>query len=817
MAPGGEPSLGAEQLARTVVDKLHVMQAAGPATATPNDWYMAFAYAVRDQLLGRWRDTVLAFARSDIKVVAYLSAEFLVGPHLGNALVNLGLEDAARGAADALGLDLDEVLDREEEPGLGNGGLGRLAACYLDSLATGQVPAIGYGVRYEFGIFDQVISGGWQVEITDKWLRLGNPWEIARPERTFAVGFGGRTEPWRDELGRYRVRWTPARQVMGVAHDTPIPGYRVPHVNLLRLWSAEACESFDFEAFNTGDYDGAVEDKVASENLTKVLYPNDEPAEGKRLRLEQQYFFVSCSLQDLIALHTQMGGTLDTLPAGFAVQLNDTHPSIAVAELMRLLVDEHLMDWDEAWPITTRALAYTNHTLLPEALETWPVALMGAVLPRHLEIIYEINRRFLDEVRRRYPDDDGKAARLSIIDERGGRSVRMAHLAAVASHSINGVARLHTRLLEQHVLRDFHALWPDKIRNVTNGVTPRRWMVLANPELTALVTGRIGDGWIRDASGLEALAPLADDPGFGNEWRAVKLKNKERLAAVIRQRTGLDVDPASLFDIQVKRIHEYKRQHLNALHVITLYNRLRRGDATGEPPRTVIFAGKAAPGYWLAKRIIRLITAVADVVNGDPAVKGRLRVVFLPDYNVKNSMPVYPAADLSEQISTAGKEASGTGNMKFALNGAVTIGTLDGANVEIREAVGPDNFFLFGLTTDEVATTKAAGYRPRDRYHADPELHEAIDQIAHGAFSAGDRALFQGLVAALLERDEYMLLADYRAYVDCQRRAAAAFADAPRWTRMSILNTARSGCFSSDRSVREYCETIWHAPPLLAR
>jgi len=814
-APKDEPPLGADALARVVVDKLHVMQAAGPATATPNDWYMAFAYAVRDQLLGRWRHTVLAFARPDIKVVAYFSAEFLVGPHLGSALVNLGLVDAARGAAEALGLDLDAVLAQEEEPGLGNGGLGRLAACYLDSLSTRQVPAIGYGIRYEFGIFDQVIRDGWQVEITDKWLRLGNPWEIARPERTFGVGFGGRTETWKDEAGRHRVRWVPARLVQGVAYDTPVPGYRVPHVNLLRLWRAEACESFDFDAFNTGDYYGAVEDKVVSENLSKILYPNDEPAGGKRLRLEQQYFFVSCSLQDLIALHTQMGGSLDALPEGFAVQLNDTHPSIAVAELMRLLVDEHLMDWDEAWPITTRALAYTNHTLLPEALETWPVSLMGAVLPRHLEIIYEINRRFLDEVRRRYPGDDGKTARLSLIDEGGGRSVRMAHLAVVGSHSVNGVARLHTELLKAHVLRDFHALWPGKIRNVTNGVTPRRWMVQANPDLAALVTARIGHGWIRDASALEALAPLADEPAFRDEWRRVKLGSKRRLAEVIRRRTGIEVDPASLFDIQVKRIHEYKRQHLNVLHVVTLYNRLRRGEAAGEPPRTVVFAGKAAPGYWMAKRIIRLITAVADVVNGNPAVAGRLKVVFLPDYNVKNSMPVYPAADVSEQISTAGKEASGTGNMKFALNGAVTIGTLDGANLEIREAVGADNFFLFGLTADEVATMKAEGYVPRDRYHADPELHEAIDQIAGGAFSAGDRELFRGLVDGLLERDEYMLLADYRAYVDGQRRVAEAFADEPRWTRMSVLNTARSGCFSSDRSIKEYCETIWHAPPLL--
>ena len=602
--------------------------------------------------------------------------------------------------------------------------------------------------------------------------------------------------------------------VKGVAYDTPVPGYRVPTTNLLRLWKAEATESFDFEAFNVGDYYRAVDEKVASETISKVLYPNDEPEIGKKLRLSQQYFFVSCSLQDMIRLHLIRGKRLDEFDAYWAAQLNDTHPAIAVAELMRLLVDEHLMDWDQAWQITQRTCAYTNHTLLAEALEKWPLPLFGALLPRHLEIIFEINRRFLDAVRLRYPGDDQRLRRLSLIDETGERSVRMAHLAAVGSHAINGVAALHTELLKQTVLSDFCELEPQKFFNVTNGVTPRRWMVLSNPRLSALITRHIGEGWV---SGLEdelgRIEPLAGDTDFQQAWHSVKAENKRELAALIKERTGTVVNPESLFDIQVKRLHEYKRQHLNVLYLVTLYQRLREGVNASTTPRTVIFGGKAAPGYRMAKLIIRLINGVAAVVNHDPKTSELLKVVFLPDFNVKTGQRVYPAADLSEQISTAGKEASGTGNMKFAMNGALTIGTLDGANVEIREAVGPENFFLFGLTAAEVIEWKTKGYRPRDVYESNEELRGAIDAISSGLFSDGDRDLFRPLVDSLLTRDDYMLLADYQAYVDCQQRASEAYRDQPDWTRMSILNCARVGRFSSDRSIREYCRHIWHIDP----
>jgi len=803
-------------LAQAVADNLHYVQARVPEIATRNDWYMALACTVRDRLLDRWIKTVQGMLTSkDVRVVCYLSAEFLMGPQLGNSLINLGIYDPAREAVGRLKLDLDELLAQEEEPGLGNGGLGRLAACFMDSLSTLEVPAIGYGIRYEFGIFDQEIRDGWQVEVTDKWLRLGNPWEIPRPEIAFDVKLGGHTEHYRDERGRQRVRWIPARVVKGVAYDTPVTGYRVTTTNLLRLWKAEASESFDFAAFNTGDYFGAVHDKVASETISKVLYPNDDPYAGKQLRLAQQYFFVSCSLQDMIRLQRITKKGLDRFHERFAVQLNDTHPSIAVAELMRLLVDEYQMDWDEAWGITQKTFAYTNHTLLPEALEKWPLALFASQLPRHLEIIYEINRRFLDEVRTKYPGDDQRLARLSLIEESGDKSVRMAHLASVGSHAINGVAALHTDLLKKTVLHDFYELWPEKFHNVTNGVTQRRWMVLSNPQLAKLITTHIGDRWVSHLEDeLRRLEPLADDPAFQREWRKVKAENKRALAAVIKDRTGVVVDPDSLFDIQVKRLHEYKRQHLNVLHVVTLYNRLKAGRGAAVTPRTVIFGGKAAPGYMMAKLIIKLINAVADVVNRDPDVSNSLKVVFFPDFNVKNGQRVYPAADLSEQISTAGKEASGTGNMKFSMNGALTIGTLDGANVEIREAVGPDNFFLFGLTAEEVSELKARGYQPRGYYESSPELREALDLIGSGHFSNGDRDLFRPLVDSLLTRDDYLLLADYQAYLDCQDRVSHAYRDQKHWTRMSILNVARMGQFSSDRSIQQYCSDIWQVKPV---
>jgi glycogen phosphorylase len=798
-------------LKQAVLDHLHFTQARSVPLATRNDWYMAVACAVRDRMLDDWLTSLQHLRRKEVKIVSYLSAEFLMGPHLGNNLVNLGITEPVRQAVAELGQDLDDLLQQEEEPGLGNGGLGRLAACYMDSLATLRVPAIGYGIRYEFGIFDQEIRDGWQVEKTDKWLRLGNPWEICRPEITYLVNLGGHTEQLADENGRMRVRWTPNKIVKGVAYDTPVAGYRSGITDLLRLWKSEAVESFDFQAFNLGNYYRAVDEKIVSETISKVLYPNDEPEIGKKLRLAQQYFFVSCSLQDMLRIHLLRGLHLDTFAESFAVQLNDTHPSIAVAELMRLLVDEHCLEWDSAWQITRSTMGYTNHTLLPEALEKWPLPLFAEMLPRHLEIIYEINRRFLDEVRLARPGNDQLAARMSIIDESGGRYVRMAHLASVGSHAINGVAALHTELLKQTILRDFYELYPERFHNVTNGVTPRRWVALSNPGLTALITGKIGDGWLTLPGELQGLEKFAVNRTFQKSWQKVKKENKKVLAALIKQRTGITVDPASLFDVLVKRIHEYKRQHLKVLHIITLYNRIKRNPQAGITPRTFIFGGKAAPGYHMAKLIIKLITSVGEVVNNDPDVAGRLKVVFFPDFNVTNGQVIYPAADLSEQISTAGKEASGTGNMKFSLNGALTVGTLDGANVEIREEVGEDNFFLFGLNAAEVQDVKSRGYAPRSRYEGNPELREAIDRIAAGDFSGGDGELFRPLVEQLLNHDDYLVLADYQAYIDCQERIDAAYCDSELWTRMSILNVARMGTFSSDRSIRDYCEKIWSA------
>jgi starch phosphorylase len=807
--------LGVDAIAEGLIENLHCLQAKLPQHATRNDWYMALSYTVRDRMLHRYIRTLEAIedANTPVKVVAYLSAEFLTGPHLGNSLVNLGIWETAEQALATLGQDLLTLLEQEEEPGLGNGGLGRLAACYMDSLATLNVPAIGYGLRYEFGIFDQEIHNGWQVELTDKWLRFGNPWEIVHSEITFDVNLGGRTEHFRDDQGRYRVRWIPERVVKGIAYDTPVPGYRVPTTNLLRLWKAEAVESFFFDAFNVGDYYGAVNEKVKSETISKVLYPNDEPEAGKQLRLAQQYFFVSCSLQDMIRLLLAQEKTLAEFAVYWAVQLNDTHPSIAIAELMRLLVDEHSMEWDDAWAITQQACGYTNHTLLTEALEKWPLPLFSKLLPRHLEIIHEINRRFLDDVRLRHPGDDELLRRLSLIDESGDKYVRMAHLASVGGHAINGVAALHTELLKRTVLRDFYMVMPEKFFNVTNGVTPRRWIVLSNRKLSALITSRIGERWISSLeSELQRLEPLAADAGFQSEWQAVKADNKLMLSAFIKERTGITVDPQSMFDIQVKRLHEYKRQHLNVLYVITLYNRLRRGQTSVS--RTVIFGGKAAPGYRMAKLIIKLINSVADVINQDRQVSNLLKVVFIPDFNVKSSHHVYPAADVSEQISTAGKEASGTGNMKFAMNGALTIGTLDGANVEIREAVGPENFFLFGLTADQVVQLKRDGYDPRRYYESNQDLREALDLIDAGFFTNGDRTVFRPLVESLLTRDDYLLLADYEAYVDAQQRVSDAYRDRADWTRMSILNSARVGRFSSDRSIRDYCRDIWDARPM---
>jgi len=816
IAPSGGARTGGTvaDLRQSFLDNLFCSMGRVPIAATRNDAYTALALTIRDRVLAQGVRTIEAFFEQDARVVAYLSAEFLPGPHLANNLLNLGIADATRQAMSELGLDLDALVEQEEEPGLGNGGLGRLASCYMDSLASLEVPAIGYGIRYEFGIFDQLIRDGWQVEVTDKWLRFGNPWEIARPELAFDVPFGGHTETWTDEQGRYRVRWVPQTVVKGVAYDTPILGYRVGTCNILRLWKAEAVESFDFAAFNHGDYYRAVEDKMSSENITKVLYPNDEPLQGKLLRLQQQFFFVTCSLQNLLRVHLALGRPVDRFHEKFAIQLNDTHPAVGVAELMRLLLDEHLVDWDTAWEVTRHTFAYTNHTLLPEALETWPVGLFGSVLPRHLEIIYEINRRFLDEVRARFPDDAARLARMSLIDEGGVRSVRMAHLATVGGHRVNGVARLHSELLKKLVMHDFAELWPQKFCNITNGVTPRRFVAVSNPALAQLISHRVGDDWLRDLEQLRNLEACADDLEFHQQWREVKLAAKRGLATLIEQRTGVAVNPESLFDIQAKRLHEYKRQHLNVLHILTLYLRLRQDPQADVPARTFIFGAKAAPGYFMAKLIIKLINSVADLVNHDRLVRDRLTVVFFPDYNVKNAQHVYPAADLSEQISTAGKEASGTGNMKFSLNGALTIGTLDGANVEIREEVGVDNFFLFGLTAAEVEALQSRGYRPRDHYEQSATLRAVLDFIASGALAQGDAALFRPLVDNLLCDDPFLVLADYQAYVDCQQRVSALWRDPRAWTRTAILNVARMGKFSSDRSIRDYCELVWNVKPV---
>jgi glycogen phosphorylase len=806
--------LGKEALRRAFLDNLYYVQGKFPALATKHDYYMALAYTVRDRLLRRWISTAAAYTRQGSRTVAYFSAEFLLGPHLGNNLLNLGIEEPVRQAIRQLGLSFEELLGLEEEPGLGNGGLGRLAACYLDSMATLEIPSIGYGIRYEFGIFSQYLVDGWQVEQTDKWLRKGNPWEIPRPEWSVKVKLGGHTERHADRDGRTHVRWVADRTVLGVPYDTPILGYRNNTANTLRLWRAEAPESFDLSVFNRGDYYGAVQQKVVSENISKVLYPNDEQIQGKELRLEQQFFFVSCSLQDMLRIMRVQKIALERFHEKFAVQLNDTHPAVAIAELMRLLVDEHGIDWDRAWSVTQQTFGYTNHTLLPEALERWPLDLISRVLPRHVEIVFEINARFLDQVRMSFPGDAERVARMSLIDESGGRYVRMANLASVGSHAINGVAQLHSELLKQDVLADFHALWPGKFGNMTNGVTPRRWIALANPRLSRLLCNAIGEDWVRDLEQLRRLEPYSEEAGFRREWRFIKRSVKEDFASHVRRATGIAIDPESLFDVQVKRIHEYKRQHLNVLHIVALYHRIKSDPNVDIQPRTFIFGGKAAPGYHFAKLMIKLITAVGELVNKDPSVRDRLKVVFLPNYNVTNGQRVYPAAELSEQISTAGKEASGTGNMKFSMNGALTIGTLDGANVEIREEVGAENFFLFGLTAEQVQATWKNGYDARAIYHGNDELRAVIDLVGEGHFSRGDRDLFRPLVESLLNGDAYRLLADFQSYVDCQAQVSAAYREPERWTRMSILNVARMGKFSSDRSIREYCEQIWRVKPV---
>ncbi len=784
-------------------------------TASLHDLYMALSYAVRDRLMTRYLASQEAIRARPQKTVAYLSAEFLIGPQLNNNLLNLGIQKEAEEALRRFGIEsLNHILEVEEEPGLGNGGLGRLAACYMESLASLQVPAIGYGIRYEFGIFNQIIRDGWQVEVTDKWLKGGWPWELPQPDEACFVGFGGRTESYVDDQRIYRVRWIPSEHAIGIPHDVPVLGYRVNSCDRLRLWRADATESFDFYAFNIGDYYGAVEEKVGSETLSKVLYPNDGTDEGRRLRLKQQHFFVSCSLQDMLRSLEKREIAVEEFPNHWTVQLNDTHPAIAVAELMRLLIDQHHFQWEKAWEITNRSVAYTNHTLLPEALEKWDLALFKSLLPRHLEIIYEINRRFLQQVRLRYPGNDLILRKLSIIDEEGEKSIRMAHLATIGAHHVNGVAALHSDLIKRQLLPEFADLWPEKFTNVTNGVTPRRWVGLANPELSELLDQEVGPNWITNMDLLTKLEDKQHDKGFLEQFGATKLSSKRKLAGYIHRQTGVLVDPASMFDVQVKRIHQYKRQHLNALQVITQYLRIKNGMAQGMAPRTVIFGGKAAPGYFMAKLMIRFINGIAEMVNADPDMDGRLRVVFLPDYNVKLGEQVYPATDLSEQISTAGKEASGTGNMKFAMNGALTIGTLDGANIEIRELVGEENFFLFGKTETEIVELQKNGYDPQTYIKTIPELSEALRLVELGHFSNGDGELFKPLINNLKCNDPFFVMADFGDYLRAQDNVCRAWQDRQEWNRMALLNTARSGFFSSDRSIREYCKSIWKVEPL---
>ena len=820
MATGGgndetRTGMTAQSLRNAIEDHVRYTLGRPVQLLEPQHYYHALALAVRDRMQKRWIETTQTYVGMPSKVAVYLSAEFLMGPHLGNNLLNLGLEEEARTALAELGQDFDTVLACEEEPGLGNGGLGRLAACYLESLATLERPAIGYGIRYEFGIFDQDIRDGWQVERTDNWLANGNPWEIAKPELNYKVGWGGHTERFTDAAGNPQVRWLPEREIKGVYYGTPIQGYGVNNCNTLTLWSANAVNALVLEAFNAGDYYRAVEDQVISENVTKILYPNDEPEVGKRLRLAQQYFFVSCSLQDILHMLEDFAKmTAHHLPERAAIQLNDTHPSIAVAELMRLLIDERDFSWAEAWDITVKTLAYTNHTLLPEALETWPLKMFERYLPRHLEIIYEINSRFLDEVRRRFPGDDARARRMSLIGEDGDRSIRMAHLATVGSHAVNGVAAMHSELVKTTILKDFYELWPERFTNVTNGVTPRRFVGLSNPGLRKLLDRTIGEGWMVDLQKLRGLERYADDPSFQRNWTAVKRENKARLAGLVAAKTGIELNPDWMFDVQVKRIHEYKRQHLNALHIITLYNRLKANPNLDIAPRAFVFGGKAAPGYFIAKLIIKLINSIGETVNNDPEVNGKIKVAFIPNFNVQSGQLIYPAADLSEQISTAGKEASGTGNMKFMMNGALTIGTLDGANVEMREEAGAENFFLFGLTVDEVHDLLARGYRPRDYLNANPELSAAIAAISEGRFSHGDTEVFAPLVSNIVDHDPFLVLADYADYIRCQDEVSRTWQDPATWARMSILNSARSGKFSSDRSIADYCDEIWNVRPI---
>ncbi len=792
-----ESSLGKDKLSSTAYDK-----------------YLAVCYSVRDKLIAKWIQTQQTYYQKDVRRIYYISMEFLMGRSLGNAMVNLGMEGVAHKALYGMGLSLEDLREEELEAGLGNGGLGRLAACFLDSMATLELPAYGYGIRYDYGMFHQKIRNGFQQEHPDNWLRLTNPWEISRPEYTVTVQFKGRVVSRKNPMGGVIFEWVETENVLACPYDIPIPGYANNTVNTLRLWSAKSVDEFGLHYFNSGDYLEASKDIALAESISKVLYPNDSSMNGKELRLKQQYFMCSATLQDIIRRHKKVHKDCSQLADKAAVQLNDTHPAISIPEMMHLLVDIEGLSWEQSWDITTRIFAYTNHTLLPEAMEKWGVDLLGRLLPRHLQIIFEINYRFLKQVSWKFPGDMERLRRMSLIEEGEHRMVRMAYLAMVGSHSVNGVAKLHTELLKTNVVQDFNQLDPEKFSNKTNGVTPRRWLLKANPSLSSLITEKIGGQWARDFSHIRELEKFAEDADFLERWKSIKLQNKQKLAALLRKTQDVDIDVHTLFDVQVKRIHEYKRQILNILHAIHLYNEIKSGRGKGFQPRTLFFGGKAAPGYFMAKLSIKLINAVADVINSDSQSNKLLKVIFLQDYRVSLAEKVFPASDLSEQISTAGTEASGTGNMKFAINGALTIGTLDGANIEIQEEVGAENFFIFGLTAEQVRKTKSSGYNPVEYIDKDPKLMAVIDMFRNGYFSPEAPNLFTPILDSLIYRDEYMLMADFGDYVQCQQKVSTLYRDQDAWTRKSVLNVARMGKFSSDRTIQEYNRDIWRAAPV---
>ncbi len=781
---------------------------------TPFDEFLGLAYTVRERLIERWIASRQQYHSQNAKRIYYLSMEFLLGRLLSDNIINLQLLSSCNQAADDLRLDMESVVDQEHDAGLGNGGLGRLAACYLDSMATLKLPALGYGIRYDFGIFNQKIVNGNQVEMPEMWLQFRNPWEIERPEFRKTIKYYGKTMLVKDTDGKMRFRWIDTIDVLAIPYDIPIPGFGVNNVNSLRLWSARAAEEFNFQEFNQGDYIGACESKLVSENISKVLYPNDNNVSGRELRLKQQHFFTSASLQDIIRRYRSANSDFRSFAEKVAIQLNDTHPSIAIVELMRLFIDEHYLEWEEAWALVTGTFAYTNHTLMPEALEKWPVSLMRNLLPRHLDIIFEINARFLREVSYRFPGDTDRLRRMSIIEEGDEQQVRMAYLAIVGSHSVNGVSKLHTRLLCDRLVHDFFEMWPEKFNSKTNGISPRRWLYKANPSLRDLITETIGPSWVTNLGDLSKLADHVADGKLREKWRAAKLAAKKRFAGKMHKWEHMAIDPSMMFDVQVKRMHEYKRQLLCVLHTIALYNRIKAGDTKDFVPRDVMFAGKAAPGYFMAKLIIKFINNVAGIINNDPATAGLLRIHFLPNYRVSLAEYVIPAADLSEQISTAGTEASGTGNMKFALNGALTIGTMDGATVEMAEQIGEENMFIFGLRADEIDELRGRGYNPWEFYRKNPALQKVMNLISSGFFSPEEPHLFKPIHDSLLEGgDRFMVMADFEAYTECQHKAALAYKDEEAWTRMSILNVARMGVFSSDRAIAEYAKEIWHAEP----